>query len=385
MTSLSTRIKVLAFALITVVGVAYVAVRYVRVGDSISSGSYSLYADFATGGGIFTHASVAYRGFPVGKVGDVSLRGDGVRVQLILDEGTRVPTGTKAVVVPRSAVGEQYVDLRPDRETGAYLAPNDVIPRDRTGGPLPLETLLVNLDDLVRSINADDVASVLDELGKAFEGNDLALQKLLDASSLLVNEALLHKDSTLKLIRDGRTALAAEADSASAIRAWAHDLAQLAESFREADPDLRGLLAATPPAVEQLTGVLKDLDPSVATLLANLITVTGVTATRLAGIRQMLVLYPTAIEIGFTVFASDGTAQGGWVPDTNPKTCTASGSGLNCPAGSGIRDANKVRVGANGLVETADGLPLLFGDTGGQSRLAGAQSWKALLLNGVTA
>jgi|KBSSwiStaDraftv2_1062776.scaffolds.fasta_scaffold131127_2 phospholipid/cholesterol/gamma-HCH transport system substrate-binding protein len=384
MISTATRIKVLVFALITVVGVAYVAIRYVRVGDAISSGSYSLYADFGTGGGIFTHASVDYRGFPVGKVGSVSLLADGVRVQLILSEGTRVPTGTSAVVVPRSAVGEQYVDLRPDKETGSYLAAGDVIPRERTGGPLPLETLLVNLDDLVRSINADDVASVLDELGKAFEGNELALQKLLDASSLLVDEALRHKDSTLALIRDGRTALAAEADSSSAIRAWAHSLAQLAESVRKADPDLRGLLGATPPAVEQLTGLLKDLDPSVGTLLANLITVTGVTATRLPGVRQMLILYPTAIEIGYTIFGSDGTAQGGWVADTTPKTCTATSSGLNCPAGSGIRDTANVHIGANGLVLTSDGLPLLFGDTGGQSRLAGAQSWKALLLGGVT-
>jgi phospholipid/cholesterol/gamma-HCH transport system substrate-binding protein len=384
MTTRSTRLKVLAFLVITVLGVAYVAVRYVRVGDAISRGSYSLYADFTTGGGIFTHAAVDYRGFPVGKVGDVSLRADGVRVQLILDSATRVPTGTRAVVVPRSAVGEQYVDLRPDRETGAYLNAGDVIPRDRTGGPLPIETLLVNLDDLVTSINADDVASVLDELGKAFSGNELALQKLLDASSLLIDDANRHRDSTLALIRDGRTALAAEADSASAIRAWAHDLAQLAESVRAADPDLRGVFAATPPAVAQLTGLLKDLDPSLGTLLANLITVTGVTATRLDGVRQMLILYPTAIEVGFTVYDSDGRGQGGWVPDTAPATCTASGSGLSCPAGSGIRDTQQVHIGANGLVQTADGLPLLFGDSGGQSRLAGEQSWKALLLSGVT-
>jgi phospholipid/cholesterol/gamma-HCH transport system substrate-binding protein len=382
MISTATRVKVLIFAVITLLGVGYVGIRYVRIGDAISRGSYSLYADFGTGGGIFTHAAVDYRGFPVGKVGDVSLLADGVRVQLILDQNVRVPTGTHAVVVPRSAVGEQYVDLRPDRETGSYLAAGDVIPLANTGGPLPLETLLVNLDDLVRSINADDVASVLDELGKAFEGNELALQKLLDASSLLVNDALRHKDSTLTLIRDGRTALAAEADSSSAIRAWAHDLAQLAESVRKADPDLRGVLAATPPAVEQLTGVLKDLDPSVGTLLANLITVTGVTFTRLAGIQTMLVLYPTAIEVGYTIMGADGTAHGGWANDASPQTCTASGSGLSCPAGSGIRST--LHIGANGMVLTADGLPLLFGDTGGQSQLAGTQSWKALLLNGVT-
>jgi hypothetical protein len=100
-------------------------------------------------------------------------------------------------------------------------------------------------------------------------------------------------------------------------------------------------------------------------------------------VRQMLVLYPTAIEVGYTIFGADGTAQGGWAADTSPATCTTTSSGLNCPVGSGIRST--LHIGANGAVLTADGLPMLFGDTGGQSQLAGAQSWKALLLNGVTA
>jgi phospholipid/cholesterol/gamma-HCH transport system substrate-binding protein len=36
-----------------------------------------------------------------------------------------------------------------------------------------------------------------------------------------------------------------------------------------------------------------------------------------------------------------------------------------------------------GLVTGPDGLPLLLGGTGGQAQLAGAQSWKQLLLAGL--
>ncbi|PWU43934.1 ABC transporter substrate-binding protein, partial [Micromonospora globispora] len=39
---------------------------------------------------------------------------------------------------------------------------------------------------------------------------------------------------------------------------------------------------------------------------------------------------------------------------------------------------------ATGLVLGADGRPLQFGGTGGQYRTAGDQSWKQLLLAGVT-
>jgi phospholipid/cholesterol/gamma-HCH transport system substrate-binding protein len=391
-TAFSIRLKVGAFLLITALGVTYVAVRYVDVGNLIGSGSYAVYADFETGGGIFSNASVTYRGYPVGEVGEVALRDDGVRVQLIIDSDTLIATDVRAVVTPRSAVGEQYVDLRPDRETSAHLRPGDVIGRGRTSGPLPLETLLVNIDQLITSLDTDDVAVVLDELGRAFQGNELALRTLLDASSLLVDEALAHADDAIALIRDGRIALATQADTASAIREWARSLAQLAGTIRDADPDLRGLLAHGPPAATQLTGLLQDLDPSVGTLLGNLITVNGVAVNRLAGIRHMLVLYPVAIEVGYTIMGGDGTGHMGWVAQVTPPTCPYQNGRLACPPGSGIRSASPpapagpARVdAATGRIVTADGLPLYFGDTGGQNHIAGAQSWKALLISGVMA
>jgi phospholipid/cholesterol/gamma-HCH transport system substrate-binding protein len=391
-TTFSTKLKVGAFLLVTLLGIVYVAVRYVDIGDHLGNRRYEVWADFDTGGGIFTNASVTYRGFPVGEVGGVALHGSGVRVRMLINAGTRIASGVRAVITPRSAVGEQYVDLRPEAETGTFLRPGDLIPRERTSGPLPIETLLVNLDDLVTSIDADDVAVVLDEFGKAFEGNELALKKLFDATSLLINDAMRYREQTRTLIRDGRTALAAEAAGSSAIREWAQGLAQLAATVRQADPDLRRLFTTGPPAADQLAGLLRDLDPSVGTLLGNLISVNEIAVARIAGIEHMLVLYPVAIEVGFTIMGADGTAHLGWVPqDDPPPTCP--GSPPACPPGSGIRDAAKVQTPstlrpqvdpATGRVLTADGRLLLFGDSGGQSQLAGAQSWKALLISGVT-
>ncbi|GAA1367896.1 MCE family protein [Catellatospora chokoriensis] len=422
------RLQLLVFALVGVLGVGYVAVRYVGVGDGLT-GRYTVHADFAVAGGIFANASVTYRGVPVGRVDAVRLHGDGVRVDLRLDGGTRVPADLRAVVAHRSAVGEQYVDLRPETDAGPYLADGDVIPASRTGVPLPVETLLSNLDALVASVDPAELGVLVDELGTAFAGNESALRTLLDSGDALLTDANTYLPQTVALIQDSATVLETQARSADEIRRFAKALAQLSATVRAADPDLRRLLANGPPASAELLALLRDLDPSLGPLLGNLITVNGVAVRRLDGIEQILVTYPLVVAGGFTVAPGDGTAHLGLVLNVgDPPACnyTKSGQSLRCTGaelgrGSGVRSSTQApRGGAppspaplgagaapagpgagaspiapapgttvagfdpvTGLVIGPDGLPLQFGGTGGQAATAGEQSWKLLLLNGL--
>ncbi|MFI7281370.1 MCE family protein [Micromonospora chersina] len=403
------KLQVLAFVLVSILGVGYVGIRYVGLGDRLFHASYVVHVDLARAGGLFANAPVSYRGVPVGRVTAVALRGDGVRADLRIDRGVRVPDALRAVVAQRSAVGEQYLDLRPDRDGGPYLADGAVIPAARTGLPLAPETLLTNLDALVRSVDPDDLSVLISELGTAFEGNEQALARLLDAGDALLAEADQRLPETLALIRDARTVLTTQAESAEALRRWSAGLAQLAATLRAADPDLRRLLAGGPPAGVELRALLRGLEPDVGVLLGNLVTVNGIAARRLPGIEQLLVVYPIAVAGGFTVTPGDGTAHLGLVVNAgNPPSCVYSGGGTGCDAGeraagASVRGAgNAPRPGgadpapppdrggdpgydpATGLVLGADGRPLQFGGTGGQYRTAGAQSWKQLLLAGVT-
>jgi phospholipid/cholesterol/gamma-HCH transport system substrate-binding protein len=327
-----------------------------------------------------------------------------------------VPDDLRAVVSQRSAVGEQYLDLRPARDTGPYLRDGAVISRERTGIPLAPEALLANLDALVRSVGQEDLTVLIAELGAAFEGNEQALGRILDAGDALLAEASATLPETVALIRDGRTVLTTQAESAEALRRWAAGLAQLAESVRAADPDLRRLFTAGPPAATELAALLRGLEPAIGTLLGNLVTVNGIAARRLAGLEHVLVVYPLVVAGGFTVAPGDGTAHLGLVVNaSDPPPCvygrTKACSAADQARGSAVRGAhNAPRPGgrdpagapgpspaaasettpmagydpATGQVLGADGRPLLFGATGGQSRLAGDQSWKQLLLAGVT-
>jgi phospholipid/cholesterol/gamma-HCH transport system substrate-binding protein len=407
------RIQVIVFAIVSLLGVSFVGFRYVGLGQRLFGGDYLVHADFTQAGGIFPNAPVTFRGVPVGQVDAVSLHGNGVRVELRLHHGVPVPVSLRAVVAQRSAVGEQYVDLRPDTDTGPYLRDGDVIPPDRTATPLAVETLLANLDALVRSVGPRDLTVLIDELGTAFEGNGAALRQILDASDALLDSANRYLPQTLTLIRDGSTVLETQRASADAIRRWAAGLARLTAALRDSDADLRRLLAAGPPAMTQLVGLLRDLDPTIGTLLGNLITVNGVAARRLPGLEQILVEYPIVVSGGFTVAPGDGTAHLGLVVNANnPPPCQyRQGSchsvrGANAAPGGGGPDPTPAPLGgparpaapapsgpaptvagydpATGLVTGPDGLPLQLGGTGGQYQLAGAQSWKQLLLAGLT-
>jgi phospholipid/cholesterol/gamma-HCH transport system substrate-binding protein len=410
----SVRIKVIVFAVVSLLGTGYVAVRYVGLGDRLLGHGYTVYVDLADGGGIFANAPVTYRGVPVGRITAVTLHGTGARITARLEDAVRVPAGLRAVVAHRSAVGEQYLDLRPDRDGGPYLRDGAVIPRERTGVPLPPETLLANLDALVRSVNPDDLAVVIDELGAAFEGSETALRTILDAGTLVLDDAVANLPQTVTLIRDGATVLRTQAESAGMIRQWAAGLARLAETVRASDGDLRRILATGPPAAVELVALLDGLEPAIGALLGNLIAVNGVAARRLAGIEHLLVVYPLAVAGGFTVTPGDGTAHFGLALNVNdPPPCVYGGT-PTCTAadqarGSNVRGSNNApRAGApsggpapgaadepepstvagydpvTGLVLGPDGRPVRFGGTGGQYALAGDQSWKQLLLAGVT-
>jgi len=404
------KLQVIAFVLVSVLGVGYVGIRYVGLGDRLLGTGYVVHVDLTRAGGLFANAPVTYRGVPVGRVTAVDLSGDGVRADLRIRRGVAVPADLRAVVSQRSAVGEQYLDLRPARDTGPYLADGAVIPRDRTGVPLAPETLLANLDALVGSVDAADLATVIDELGAAFEGNEQALGRILDAGDALLADANAALPETVTLIRDARTVLTTQAGSADVLRRWAAGLAELAATMRAADPDLRRLLADGPPAAAELAALLRGLEPAIGTLLGNLVTVNGIAARRLPGIEQILVTYPLVVAGGFTVTPGDGTVHLGLVLNVNdPPPCVYQGR-TRCTAadesrGSGVRgEQNAPRPGGRspappppsdgaalvgydpgtGQVVGSDGRPLEFGGTGGQSRLAGDQSWKQLLLAGVT-
>jgi phospholipid/cholesterol/gamma-HCH transport system substrate-binding protein len=436
------KIQLAAFLVITIVGVSYVSARYVGLGTMLLGSGYVVTADFAESGGIFENAEVTYRGVGIGRVDRLRLADDGVHVDLRITSDVDVPRDTVAVVENRSAVGEQYVDLQPRSRKGPYLTDGDRIADDANRTPLHTEELLLNLDRLVNSVDKRDLVLVIDELGKAFTATGPDLQRLLDSGDALTRSAVDALPETLRLIKDGQTVLATQRESGSAIKSFSADLADLSDTMRSSDGDLRKVLDGGVVASQELQTLIRDNRTAISALLANLLTSGQVTVARLDGLEQVLVTYPDNVAGGYTVVPGDGTSHFGLVLNaSDPPSCTQGYEGThkrvpsntserpantearctaprggkvsvrgaqNAPAPSGrsaraVPGSSSSPAGTNGtyrdepgrtvspsyltgydptsgLALGLGGAPLTMGQTGGQAKAFGKDSWTWLLL-----
>ena len=317
------KMQLIAFLIISVVGISYVGVRYFNLASAFGGGGYTVRLQLTDSGGIFTNAEVTYRGVTVGRVGPLQLTRQGVEADLEIERGAPpIPADLDAVVANRSAVGEQYVDLRPVRPGGPPLQEGSVIPASRTTTPVPVETLLLDIDELARSVPLDSLRTVVTELGAAFAGTGPQLQTLLDSSQTLTDSAVDALPPTLDLIRDGRTVLQTQNVQSSAITSFSRDLALFAEQLRTSDPDLRRLITTTPQVSIQVIQLLRESGTQIGRLIADLLTVSRIAGPRLDGLEQILVTYPFEAARAYTVTPGDGWAHFGLVLNVNdPPPC----------------------------------------------------------------
>ncbi|MFE8941304.1 MCE family protein [Streptomyces sp. NPDC007872] len=342
------RLKNLAFLVIAVLVLGFVGIRYADLGRHVGVGDhYTVKVHLARTGGLFTHSDVTYRGVSVGRVGDIDLTADGVVAELrIKKSAPRIPADAKAVVAGLSAVGEQYIDLRPESDGGPYLADGARIEQTDTQVPAPVTDVLASMNDLTTSVPLDSLRTVVDEFGKAFEGHGDDLQALLDNGSAFVRAADRALPSTTRLIDDGEVVLRTQADESRAIRGFATGARDLAAALKGSDADLRRVLTVTPDAAGQVSGLLRDLDPSLGVVLANLLTTSEVAVTRQRGIEELLVTYPAAVSAGATAVDGGKVNFGMAVTFFKPLPCTSGYGGTRYRNGLDLGTAPALNTGA---------------------------------------
>lgn len=324
MIRVSTWIRVGVFAALAVVVLAYTGIHYANIGKYFGApGYYVVKVNLAQGGGLYQDADVTYRGVTVGKVGSLTLNGSGVQADLdINDSAPKIPADSQAVVADLSAMGEQYLDLRPRSSSGPYLAADDTIAENETQTPQLVTNLLENVDSLARSLPASSLQTVVNELYTGFNGEGENLQTLLDQSSDYAQAASENITPTTQLIDEGQTVLATQNEDSGEIESFAGSLALLAQQLESSDPDLRSLITTTPQAMEQVQGLIDDNDPDLGLDVANLLTTSEVTDGRQPALAELLDVLPAVSAIGDTVVTKDGANFGLTLTFFNPLPCT---------------------------------------------------------------
>ncbi|BBB43923.1 MCE family protein [Mycobacteroides abscessus] len=289
------RTQLAVFAAASIIGMAVMVIVYMQAPALLGIGRMRVTLELPSTGGLYRLSNVTYRGVEIGKVTDVSATRDGAVATLSLKTTPKIPADLHANVLSISAVGEQYVDLQPRTDVGPYLNDGAVIHKSNTTVPQAVGPMLDQLDALIDSVPKDKLGVLLDETFNAFQGTRYDTGSLLDSTSKLSDAMRGVQDQSRDLIDNSRALLDGQAESADALRIWAHSLAGITGQIAADEPQVRTLLHGGADAAAEASHLINQVEPTVPVLLANLATLGQVAVTYHPALEQLLVLLPPDI------------------------------------------------------------------------------------------
>lgn len=254
-------------AVILVAGTAYVADNV--VGGHLFEDTWHVTVDLDQAAGLHERSTVDYRGQQIGSVTGVRLTDSGVTATLEIDHGVQVPRDSSFQVRDLSAVGEQYLDIRPRANDGPWLADGDHVDADETSTPVPVHQLVADTQHLVKRIDLGDLRTIAREADATFGDGSVDLRatsRELERSVALLRE--LQPDLDVLLYR-GRVPLKALDDLQPELRSSAHDLAQVTQALGAAAPTVRVLLRQGGQLTARLRSMLDAIGPALGDLFGT--------------------------------------------------------------------------------------------------------------------
>jgi phospholipid/cholesterol/gamma-HCH transport system substrate-binding protein len=291
-----TKIRLALFAVIALGAAAVMIFRYIDVPAMVfGAGHYNVIVELPRAGGLYPSANVSYQGTVVGRVEGIELTDTGVQAMLSLQSAYKIPSRLRAEVHSQSAIGEQYVDLRPSTADAPALKNGDVIPAADTAVPPDFDSLLDATNRGLTAIPQDSLKTAIDESYTAIGGLGPELTRLVKGSTDLAIDADKNLDSLITLIDRSRPVLDSQTDSADSIDAWAAHLAAITHQFAATNDSVAGVLQKGPAAADEARQLIQRLQPTLPLLLANLVSVGEVAMAYQPGIEQLLVLIPQGV------------------------------------------------------------------------------------------
>jgi phospholipid/cholesterol/gamma-HCH transport system substrate-binding protein len=291
------RIQLAMFAIVGIIGIIAMVLFYIQVPTLLGIGRMTVTLELPATGGLYRFSNVTYRGVQVGKVTAVALTANGAKATLSLGSSPKIPANLQADVLSVSAVGEQYVDLRPRTDSAPYLHNGSVIAMRDTTIPQAVGPMLDQVNALIKSLPKNKIGQLLDESFQAFNGAGYDLGSLSDSTSRISADANTVVDRTRTLTEDTRPLLDSQAKTADSVRTWARSLAGISDVVATDDSRVRTLLQNGPGAADEASRLFEQIKPTLPVLLANLTTIGQIGVTYHPSLEQLLVLLPPSVAI----------------------------------------------------------------------------------------
>jgi len=276
---------------IALVGIAVLLLGFIAAMNAddlpVIGGGTTYSADFSEASGLQKGNDVRIAGVKVGKISDIGLDGDKVKVSFKVKDAW-LGDRTSAAIKIKTLLGQKYLSLDPQGENAQN--PNQTIPRDRTMAPYDVLDAFRGLSQTVDKIDTEQLAKSFDTISQTFantpddvKGALSGLSKLSDTiasrdqqlSNLLANtrevsQTLVDRDGEVqKLLDDGNQLLAEISRREQAITALLNGSRELATQLQGLVDDNSKQLDPVLTQLDQLTSMLQRNQDSLAQGIAK--------------------------------------------------------------------------------------------------------------------
>ncbi len=294
--------------------IALITVMLVSIGIPRAWYQYrtdSYRAELANASGLTSGDPVYVAGVPAGRVEDVALAGDRVRVGFRLDAAQPLGNRTTATVRLRTVLGKRFLDVMP---AGVVDARDPhLIPLSRTTVPYSLDDVGRKAAVVAAQVDQQSMADMMTTLGATMSGDnhdlDAALSGIGAASAAFTRNGN-KVDDLLRVSRSLSGLLADQTETLTGTAANAQKMITTMASRRHA---LTAIVTDLGQIVHRLAQVYRDKGADFSALIDRL---TGITATlkgNVDKIDQTLLKLPPAIRA-----VVNATGNGNWADVNSP-------------------------------------------------------------------
>ena len=228
-----------------------------KAGDlPVIGGGDTYYAAFEEAGGIKANDEVRIAGVRVGKVRDVELAGDHVRVEFQVDEGAEFGTESEASIRVKTILGSMYLSLVPKGE--GQLEEGAEIPVERTDSPYNVVDVFEGLADRSERIDTSQLAESLDTMAALTKNTPEEFRAALQGVSALSANLAARDEELNTLLRNLEKVSGVLGDRSQDIVALMEDGDLLFRALVARREAIHNLLVSTSQLSRQLTGLVQD-------------------------------------------------------------------------------------------------------------------------------
>ena len=292
-------VMVLVFAAACLGGLGFIALNMGLHGPW--SNEFAVNAEFNSANGLVPQAEVRVSGVHVGTVLTISDSSDGgALVKMALQPGIHLRQDTRAVIRPKTMLGEKFVELvRPQGSSQPYLQSGATIPKSQTGQAIEIDDILnamdaptrkamsesfrqlgIALDGRQADVSAalaplDTTIAELRPLARVGESRQKELDRILTNLNIIMQALADEQDQLGHIVDSGDTVMSAIASRdqalAGTVQHGAAVFGSLDQAFSGATPADRASLQKSPATIAAGRHVLSLTNPAVDQLLPEIL------------------------------------------------------------------------------------------------------------------